>query len=53
MGNAPTLKNNKFYLSASNNFQSIINFIRKQLKYQASDNLVSQIILSTSLSNQK
>ncbi|KAI8979486.1 ubiquitin-like autophagy protein Apg12-domain-containing protein [Mycotypha africana] len=39
IGNAPILKNNIFKISASYKFEFIIQFLRKQLKYQGSDPL--------------
>jgi len=38
-GNAPAMKQNKFKLNASANFQSVIDFLRKQLRLKATDSL--------------
>jgi len=39
VGNAPALKSNKFKLSVQSPFQSITDFLRKQLKYKPTDTL--------------
>jgi ubiquitin-like protein ATG12 len=38
-GNAPELKQKKFKLTATTTFQTVIDFLRKQLKFGASDPL--------------
>eukprot|EP00300_Choanocystis_sp_HF-7_P008328 c15853_g1_i3.p1 GENE.c15853_g1_i3~~c15853_g1_i3.p1 ORF type:complete len:115 (+),score=13.84 c15853_g1_i3:37-381(+) len=38
-GNAPILKQSKFKVSASDSFQFIIDFLRKQLKFKPTDSL--------------
>ena len=40
IGNAPILKQKVFKLTASNKFQTVIQFLRKELKYKGSDPLV-------------
>ncbi|KAI9481107.1 MAG: ubiquitin-like autophagy protein Apg12-domain-containing protein [Benjaminiella poitrasii] len=39
IGNAPILKQKVFKLTASNKFQTVIQFLRKELRYQGSDPL--------------
>lgn len=41
IGNAPILKQKVFKLAASNKFQTVIQFLRKELRYQGPDPLVS------------
>ncbi|GAA5801294.1 hypothetical protein HPULCUR_006740 [Helicostylum pulchrum] len=41
IGNAPILKQKVFKLTASNKFQTVIVFLRKELRYQGSDPLVN------------
>lgn len=43
IGNAPILKQKVFKLAASNKFQTVIQFLRKELRYQGPDPLVSLI----------
>ncbi|KAI8387035.1 ubiquitin-like protein Atg12 [Blakeslea trispora] len=47
IGNAPILKQKIFKLTASNKFQTVIQFLRKQLRYQGSDPLASMKIKSS------
>ena len=42
IGNAPILKQKIFKLTASNKFQTVIQFLRKELRYQGSDPLVKK-----------
>ncbi|CAG8477577.1 16842_t:CDS:2 [Funneliformis mosseae] len=39
IGNAPILKQNLYKISASNKFQAVIQFLRKELNYKASEPL--------------
>jgi ubiquitin-like protein ATG12 len=39
IGNAPILKQKVFKLTASNKFQTVIQFLRKELRYKGSDPL--------------
>ncbi|KAG2221056.1 hypothetical protein INT45_009714 [Circinella minor] len=39
IGNAPILKQNFYKITASNKFQTVIQFLRKELRYQGSDPL--------------
>ncbi|KAJ3196703.1 DNA-binding protein c1d [Irineochytrium annulatum] len=41
-GNAPILKQNTFRITASQKFQTVINFLRKELNYKATDPLASE-----------
>jgi ubiquitin-like protein ATG12 len=40
IGNAPILKQNFYKITASNKFQAVIQFLRKELQYKAEDPLV-------------
>ena len=40
IGNAPILKQNLYKINASNKFQAVIQFLRRELNYKASDPLV-------------
>jgi hypothetical protein len=42
IGNAPILKQSYYKITASNKFQTVIQFLRKELRYQGSDPLVSR-----------
>ncbi|KAI8982545.1 ubiquitin-like protein Atg12, partial [Pilobolus umbonatus] len=39
IGNAPILKQNFYKITASNKFQTVMQFLRKELKYQGIDPL--------------
>ncbi|OZJ06255.1 hypothetical protein BZG36_00826 [Bifiguratus adelaidae] len=39
IGNAPIMKQNYYTISASNKFQAVIKFLRKELNYKSSDQL--------------
>jgi hypothetical protein len=39
-GNAPMMKQNKFKISANQKFQTVVDFLRKQLHYKPTDPLV-------------
>ncbi|EXX75816.1 hypothetical protein RirG_038670 [Rhizophagus irregularis DAOM 197198w] len=39
IGNAPILKQNLYKINASNKFQAVIQFLRRELNYKASDPL--------------
>lgn len=41
VGNAPIMKQNFYKISASNRFQAVIQFLRKELGWKAGDPLVS------------
>eukprot|EP01137_Pigoraptor_chileana_P009811 Opistho-2@58621 len=38
-GNAPVMKQNKFKITASEKFQTVIDFLKKQLKFKPADSL--------------
>lgn len=40
VGNAPIMKQNRYRITASNRFQAVIQFLRKQLGWKAGDPLV-------------
>lgn len=44
IGNAPILKQNFYKITASNKFQAVILFLRKELNYKASDPLVNFLL---------
>jgi hypothetical protein len=41
IGNAPLLKQTKFKITSTESFRTIMDFLRKQLKFQAHESLVS------------
>lgn len=41
VGNAPIMKQNFYKITASNRFQAVVQFLRKELAWKASDPLVS------------
>jgi ubiquitin-like protein ATG12 len=43
IGNAPILKQNLYKINASNKFSAVIQFLRRELNYKASDPLVKKI----------
>lgn len=43
-GNAPIMKQNFYKITASNKFQAVIAFLRKELGWKASDGLVSILL---------
>lgn len=49
IGNAPILKQSFYKITASNKFQTVIQFLRKELKYQGTDPLVKTAKPSMSL----
>ncbi|KAJ8082459.1 Ubiquitin-like protein [Marasmius tenuissimus] len=48
VGNAPIMKDNFFKITASNRFQAVIQFLRKQLGYKGSEPLHTYINLAFS-----
>lgn len=46
VGNAPIMKQNFYKITASNRFQAVIQFLRKELAWKAGDPLVSPLIVS-------
>ena len=40
VGNAPIMKQNFYKITASNRFQAVVQFLRKELAWKASDPLV-------------
>ncbi|EDQ99863.1 uncharacterized protein LACBIDRAFT_255963, partial [Laccaria bicolor S238N-H82] len=48
IGNAPIMKQNFYKITSSNRFQAVIQFLRKELGWQASEPLFTYINLSFS-----
>jgi hypothetical protein len=44
LSNAPQMKKNKFFTGASSPFSAVIDFLRRQLKFNATDPLVGSIV---------
>jgi ubiquitin-like protein ATG12 len=44
VGNAPIMKTNFYKITASNRFQAVIQFLRKELGWKSGDPLVSLLI---------
>lgn len=51
IGNAPILKQKVFKLTASNKFQTVIQFLRKELRYKGSDPLVNIVFYVVIINN--
>ncbi|KAG5338163.1 hypothetical protein C0989_008110 [Termitomyces sp. Mn162] len=49
VGNAPIMKQNFYKITSSNRFQAVIQFLRKELGWQAGDPLVSPIAAAAAL----
>lgn len=49
VGNAPIMKQNFYKITASNRFQAVIQFLRKELGWQPTDPLVRVSFLELSL----
>jgi ubiquitin-like protein ATG12 len=47
VGNAPIMKQNFYKITASNRFQAVIQFLRKELAWKAGDPLVSPLTVSS------
>jgi len=49
VGNAPIMEQNFYKIAASNRFQAVIQFLRKELGWQAGEPLVRCTLLSNNL----
>lgn len=45
IGNAPLLKQTKFKITSTESFQTIMDFLRRQLKFQPHESLVSNLLV--------